>query len=92
MTCYNCEYNDGFIYTSNPPKYRCTISGEWHFSTYNCDIKFAPVKHGRWIKEKSVGDCCYKCSECGFIRDAYLLEVDNYCPNCGARMDEGANL
>lgn len=49
---------------------------------------FEPIRHGRWIKEESVGDCCYKCSECGFIRDAYLLEVDNYCPNCGVKMDE----
>ena len=49
---------------------------------------YEPIRHGRWIKEKSVGDCCYKCSECGFIRDAYLLEIDNYCPECGAKMDE----
>ena len=48
--------------------------------------EWVQVRHGRWIKEESVGDCCYKCSECGFIRDAYLLEVDNYCPQCGAQM------
>lgn len=45
------------------------------------------IRHGHWIEEKSIGDCCYKCSKCGFIRDAYLLEIDNYCPWCGARMD-----
>lgn len=46
-----------------------------------------PVRHGRWI-EVDVGDCCYRCSECGFIRDAYLLDIGNYCPQCGAKMDE----
>ncbi len=47
-----------------------------------------PVRHGRWI-EVDVGDCCYRCSECGFIRDAYLLDISNYCPKCGAKMDGG---
>lgn len=47
----------------------------------------APVRHGRWIPSDYTGDCCYTCSECGFERDAYLLDVGNYCPNCGARMD-----
>lgn len=47
----------------------------------------APVRHGRWIPADQTGDCCYTCSECGFERDAYLLDVGNYCPNCGARMD-----
>lgn len=46
-----------------------------------------PVKHGKWI-EVDVCDCCYRCSECGFIRDAYLLDIGNYCPQCGAKMDE----
>ena len=37
-----------------------------------------PVRHGKWIDEH--------CSECG----AYVYHGDtrNYCPNCGARMDE----
>lgn len=48
---------------------------------------YAPIRHGHWI-EDLLGDCCYKCSECGFVRDAYLLEVETYCPNCGAKMDE----
>ena len=46
-----------------------------------------PVRHGRWI-EVDVGDCCYSCSECGFIRDAYLLDISNYCPKCGAKMEK----
>ena len=44
------------------------------------------VRHGRWIPSDYTGDCCYTCSECGFERDAYLLDVGNYCPNCGCCM------
>lgn len=46
-----------------------------------------PVRHGRWIPAVHVGDCCYRCSECQFLRDAYLIDIGNYCPNCGAKMD-----
>lgn len=46
----------------------------------------APVRHGRWIPADQTGDCCYTCSECGFERDAYLLDIGNYCPNCGCCM------
>lgn len=44
------------------------------------------VKHGEWIPI-DIGDCCYRCSKCDFVRDANLLEEDTYCPHCGARMD-----
>lgn len=50
-------------------------------------IEIGIIRHGHWIEDRSIGDCCYKCSECGFIRDAYLLEIENYCPRCGAKMD-----
>ena len=46
-----------------------------------------PVRHGRWVPASHVGDCCYRCSECQFLRDAYLLDIGNYCPNCGVKMD-----
>lgn len=39
----------------------------------------APVRHGRW--EKEYGH--YKCLLCNGLDDF----ADNYCPNCGARMD-----
>lgn len=50
-------------------------------------VEAEPVRHGRWIESDSPGDCCYRCSECGFMRDAYLLDIGNYCPKCGAKMD-----
>lgn len=44
-------------------------------------------KHGRWLPSDK-GDCTYTCSECGFVRDAYILEEKAYCPRCGADMRE----
>ena len=43
----------------------------------------APVVHGRWHKKGNET----KCSLCKFI---YYSNRDiwNYCPNCGAKMDE----
>lgn len=46
-----------------------------------------PVKHGRWIKPTRVpGSMLDECSVCGFNCGAYTF---NYCPYCGAKMDEG---
>lgn len=55
----------------------------------------APVRHGRWIELAMKGE--FKCSVCGrgsksentfqLIPTVYW----NYCPNCGARMDEEAD-
>lgn len=45
----------------------------------------AAIKHGRWIKCGDIySDGDYECSEC------HKREWDetDYCPNCGARMDE----
>lgn len=55
----------------------------------------APVKHGRWIDDKV--SFYLGCSECGcFLEYAVDTFIDNgdhynYCPNCGARMDGGAD-
>ena len=48
----------------------------------------APVRHGRWIEqEKYTFGTMYDCSIC----DNRILDNGhswNYCPNCGATMDE----
>ena len=41
-----------------------------------------PVKHGQWI-ERSKDD--NRCSLCGW---GVWVNTNNYCPNCGAKMDE----
>ena len=53
----------------------------------------APVRHGRWEKQSGL----YSCSECGktcpYDVQADVIEywACNYCPNCGAKMDGGAD-
>ena len=44
-----------------------------------------PVKHGRWVYAGSSIEKVYECSECGQVE--FGEEHDDYCPNCGARMD-----
>ena len=52
--------------------------------------------HGRWIEYTKViirdpynkWEQAWKCSECGF--DDGFVDY-NYCPNCGAKMDGGAD-
>ena len=44
----------------------------------------APVRNARWERYgKNLGEC----SECGEI----VSVQSNYCPNCGAKMDGGAD-
>lgn len=38
--CGVCKFNDGCIYTSNPPQYKCTITGKFHFGGHTCDVTF----------------------------------------------------
>lgn len=43
-----------------------------------------PVKHGKWVlNERGVYQC-----ECGFVPTMEEKIYYNYCPNCGAKMDE----
>lgn len=51
----------------------------------------APVRHGRWLQKKHKifgNEYDYVCSECGCD---YALAEYKYCPNCGAKMDGGAD-
>ena len=99
--CYNtdCPYNewyqckrsctcitqlpDGFWYHGNGK-----LGGEFHPTKPNDEERYGEyvkVKHGRWIKCGDVySDGDYECSEC---HKREWSDTD-YCPNCGARMDE----
>lgn len=45
-------------------------------------IKFVPVKKAKWIK---TGKISVRCSACNYLP----AENDyNYCPNCGAKMED----
>ena len=53
-----------------------------------------PVKHGIWRKDELGYEVYVECSECDLILSAsdYIenkwLEILNYCPCCGARMEQ----
>ncbi len=55
-----------------------------------------PVKHGRWLKtgQSFVNPNKFRnyfCSECGTDLDEHIRSTPNYCPHCGAKMDEVTN-
>lgn len=45
MKCGNCPKTDGTVYTSNPPKVRCTVTGNFHFYGDECDCKYITTNH-----------------------------------------------
>lgn len=52
-------------------------------------VDAVPVRHGRWIVEYEVKDGrSMRCSECQMVFWVGSGRDGNYCPNCGARMDE----
>lgn len=60
----------------------------------------APVVHGRWIIGTDNDDFDVKCSKCewtdtfevaGIATVERIAKAVHYCPNCGAKMDGGAN-
>ena len=48
----------------------------------------APVRHGQWID--SLARITPYCSACGHSHRC-LIRTPNYCPNCGAKMDDYTN-
>lgn len=68
------------------------IAEDWLSGAQSADV--APVRHGRWIEKRGVSGVLgmlvsIRCSVCGcepvFDSSEHLY---NYCPNCGAKMDE----
>lgn len=48
----------------------------------------APVAHGEWIVCGDGTDVPFMCSHCGkTVAASHKRMYDNYCPNCGAKMD-----
>lgn len=74
-----------------PPEVRSIISNILrHIKTIK-DV--TPVKHGHWIEQDGFdGDTYYDCSVCGHswvtIEGTPQDNEMNYCPYCGAHMDE----
>lgn len=41
--CGLCSMNDGTVYTSMPPKYKCTVTNEFYFGDHPCELDLVPV-------------------------------------------------
>ena len=54
----------------------------------NADV--APVQHGRWEPQTNNGVYEFGCTECGYFPGIKFWKSP-YCPNCGAKMDGGAD-
>ena len=53
-------------------------------------IDAEPVRHGHWVEEPFLLGTTHRCNFCG---ENYGMPhgIYNYCPNCGAKMDEEVN-
>ena len=49
----------------------------------------APVRHGHWIYHPDDLFPCDSTQECSYCHEEELITLhnENYCPNCGAKMD-----
>ena len=80
--CYNCR---------NFKDMKCDYCGTADYIYMIEDMPaadVAPVTHGRWIEQKKYTSITmYDCSICGtrIFDNGHSL---NYCPHCGAKMDE----
>ena len=55
-------------------------------------VDVAPVQHGQWISKNPHGyEWVFVCSNCDYVDGYPFNERPNYCPNCGAKMDEKEN-
>ena len=55
----------------------------WHKTESIPSADVAPVRHGRWEVVDAEEPRRYGCSECKRLS----WNMENYCGNCGARMD-----
>ena len=89
IVCRNCTESDctycnvNILAVALERGYFNPLMGEQH--TVQIDSELVPVRHGHWEIDMRGN---WACSLCG--NDPYHdnMKNMNYCPNCGARMDE----
>lgn len=87
-----------------PEKYKAFVRRVLNDRNLVPTADVAPVVHGQWICEwdANLGRTTITCSNCKDVRvvngcyvsvdGESLWDDDDYCPNCGAKMDGGADL
>lgn len=51
-----------------------------------------PVRRGQWTEPDNFDLGFWQCSQCGFLSEAAAANrLYNYCPNCGAKMEDVDN-
>lgn len=78
-TLYEIRMDEVAKYGRIDTEHCCSLSTAL-YEIYNAPT-IDPVKHGRW----EINPWYIKCSECG---EPFMLIPQNYCPCCGAKMDE----
>lgn len=76
-----------------PSAYECSIIEAQAKEIEKLRAQASTVVHGRWIERRAphaMGGISAKCSACSKSVQ-YLGNPLNYCPNCGAKMDGGAD-
>lgn len=79
--CYLCKGDS----SDWPQGYKDGLEAALEVIQKTSTVDAVPVVHGRWIERPTLKHT-YNCSNCGAI-ETY---TPNYCHNCGAKMDGGA--
>lgn len=83
------RYGRGYVYGSDREKYDA-----WEEIVDALEnipaADVAPVVHGRWNADETCSLCGEKSTE-GLDATKWDYWLPNYCPNCGAKMDGGAD-
>ena len=74
MKCGNCSFTDGLCYTSNPPKVKCTITGEFHGYGDTCNVPTATLPPRPTI--------AVPCLICGESKEMYEYLGPIVCEKC----------
>ena len=85
------RYGRGYVYGSNREKYDAwdeIIDALENVPAANV----APVRHAEWVVCGDGDNVPWMCSHCGkTTAHKYKVIYGKYCPNCGAKMDGGAD-